>query len=302
MPSKNEVWSARVAHVVQTAAPFGTTVEGARTDMRKVLARKQAMVEREIAVHLAAYEESGAELIMGTGRFTGPRTIEVALNDGGTRTLSGAEVVIDVGTHAAMPDIPGLTDARPLTHIEALETRPLPAHLLVLGGGYVGIEMAQAFRRFGSRVTIVEPGPHLMSREDADVAEEVLRLAGRRGCGGPDRCQAGQGGRTVRRYAVTLTVQTGSGEETITGSDLLVATGRVPNTAGIGLELTGVALDPRGFIRVNERLETDAPGIWAIGECAGSPSSPMSRSTISGSFGTTWPAGTAGPATGWFPT
>ncbi len=103
--------------------------------MRKVLARKQAMVEREIAVHLAAYEESGAELIMGTGRFTGPRTIEVALNDGGTRTLSGTEVVIDVGTHAAMPDIPGLPDARPLTHIEALELDRLPAHLLVLGGG-----------------------------------------------------------------------------------------------------------------------------------------------------------------------
>ncbi len=270
MPSKNEVWSARVAHVVQTAAPFGTTVEEIRTDMRKVLVRKQAMVEREIAVHLAAYEESEAELIMGTGRFTGPRTIEVALNDGGTRTLSGLEVVIDVGTHAAMPEISGLTDARPLSHIEALELDRLPAHLLVLGGGYVGIEMAQAFRRFGSRVTIVEPGPHLMSREDADVAEEILGLLADEGVeivtdAKPVKV-AGLSGDTV-----FLTMRTGNGEETIRGSDLLVATGRVANASGIGLELTGVALDPRGFIRVNERLETDAPGIWAIGECAGSP-------------------------------
>ena len=270
MPSKNEVWGARVAHIVQTAAPFGTIVEGGWTDMRRVLARKQAMVEREVAVHLAAYEESGAELIMGTGRFTGPRTIEVALNDGGRRTLFGAEVVIDVGTHAAMPDISGLTDARALTHIEALELDRLPAHLLVLGGGYVGIEMAQAFRRFGSQVTIIEPGPHLMSREDADVAEEILGVLADEGV------EVLTGAKPVRVAglsgdAVTLTVQTGNGEETITGSDLLVATGRIPNTAGIGLELTGVALDPRGFIRVDERLETDAPGIWALGECAGSP-------------------------------
>lgn len=270
MPSKNEVWSARVAHVVQTAAPFGTMVEGARTDMRTVLARKQAMVEREIAVHLAAYAESGAELIMGMGRFTGPRTIEVALNDGGSRTLSGEQIVIDVGTHAAMPDIPGLADVRPLTHIEALELDRLPAHLLVLGGGYVGIEMAQAFRRFGSRVTIVEPGPHLMSREDADVAEEIRGLLADEGVetltGVKPVKVAGVSG-----DAVCLTVETGSGEETITGSDLLVATGRIANTDGIGLDRTGVALDPRGFIRVNERLETDVPGIWAIGECAGSP-------------------------------
>ena len=270
MPSKNEVWSARVARIVRTAAPFGTTVNGARTDMGAVLARKQAMVEREIAVHLAAYEESGAELIMGTGRFTGPRTIEVVLNEGGRRTLCGAEVVIDVGTHAALPDLPGLIETRPLTHIEALELDRVPAHLLVLGGGYVGIEMAQAFRRLGSRVTIVEPGPHLMSREDADVADEILGVLADEGVEVLSRARpvrvAGLSGETV-----SLTVQTGSGEETITGSDLLVATGRVANTAGVGLELTGVTLDERGFIRVSERLETDAPGIWAIGECAGSP-------------------------------
>jgi pyruvate/2-oxoglutarate dehydrogenase complex dihydrolipoamide dehydrogenase (E3) component len=157
LPSKNELWSARVAHLVQHAAQFGTLADTVKTDMRKVRSRKQDMVDREIAFHLNAYKESGAELIMGSGRFIGPKTIEVALNDGGTRVLSGNEVVINVGTHAAIPNIPGLEASRALTHIEALELDYLPSHLIVLGGGYVGIEMAQAYRRFGSRVTIVEP-------------------------------------------------------------------------------------------------------------------------------------------------
>ena len=174
MPSKNEIWSARVANVVRNAASFGTFVDRTQTDMRRVRDRKQAMVEREIAAHLDAYADSGAELIMGTGCFVGPKTIEVALNDGGSRTLRGAEVVIDVGSHAAIPDIPGLRAAHPLTHIEALELDAAPAHLIIIGGGYVGIEMAQAFRRFGSRVTLVEPGSQIVGREDTDVAKEIL--------------------------------------------------------------------------------------------------------------------------------
>ena len=131
------------------------------------------MIDREIAFHLNAYKESGAVLIMGSGRFIGPKTLKVALNDGGSREIVGAEVVVNVGTHAAIPDITGLNAARPLTHIEALELDYLPSHLIVLGGGYVGIELAQAYRRFGSRVTIIEPGKQLMGREDADVAQEA---------------------------------------------------------------------------------------------------------------------------------
>ncbi len=270
MPSKNEIWSAKVAHVVRNAAPFGTIVDGVRTDMRRVRDRKQDMVDREIAAHLAAYKDSGAQLIMGIGRFVGPKTIDVALNEGGSRTLSGAEVVINVGTHAAVPDIPGLIAARPLTHIEALELDTLPSHLVVLGGGYVGIEMAQAYRRLGSHVTIVEPGPRLMGREDPDVSQEMHSILTSEGVqihtDAEPTSVAGLSG-----DAVAVTLRFRDSERTIDGSDLLVATGRIANTAGIGLETSGVELDSQGFVRVNERLETSAPGVWAIGECAGSP-------------------------------
>ena len=143
MPSKNEIWSARVAHLAQTADRFGTVTGPVRTDMAKVRSRKQAMVEREIAFHMNAYKTSGAELIMGSGRFVAPKTIEVQLNGGGTRLLQGEHVFVNVGSHAAIPDVPGLEGTRPLTHIEALELDSLPPHLIVLGGGYTGLELAR---------------------------------------------------------------------------------------------------------------------------------------------------------------
>jgi pyruvate/2-oxoglutarate dehydrogenase complex dihydrolipoamide dehydrogenase (E3) component len=270
LPSKNEIWSARVAHLAQHASHFGTMTAPVATDMAKVRQRKRDMVAREIEFHLQNYKASGAELIMGTGCFVGPKTFEVRLNDGGTRVLSGEQVFLNVGTHAAIPSVPGLEAARPLTHIEALELDYLPPHLIVLGGGYVGLELAQTYRRFGSRVTILQSGPQLMSREDPDVAEEMQRVL--RGEGIQIllttetlkvQGQSGEG--------VSLTVRTSSGEQTIEGSDLLVAAGRIPNTGGIGLEEAGVKLDGRGYIHVNERLETTASGVWALGECAGSP-------------------------------
>lgn len=270
LPSKNELWSARVAHLARDAANFGTIVDGVTTDMRKVWRRKQDMIDREIGLHLKAYKEAGAELIMGSGRFIGPKTIEVALNEGGMRVLAGTEVVINVGSHAAMPDIPGLRDAHALTHIEALELDELPAHLIVLGGGYTGIEMAQAYSRFGSRVTIIEPGPQTMGREDPDVAGEIAKVLGSEGI---DIVLSAQPLRVdgLNGRSVSVTVQMESGKRKIEGSHLLVAVGRVANTAEIGLDKAGIALTVGGFIEVDEWLKTTAAGVWAIGECAGSP-------------------------------
>jgi pyruvate/2-oxoglutarate dehydrogenase complex dihydrolipoamide dehydrogenase (E3) component len=271
LPSKNEIWSARVAHLAQRAAQFGTMISGpVTTDMAKVRQRKRDMVESEIALHLHNYRSTGGELIMGSGRFVAPKTLEVQLNDGGTRVLAGDQVFLNVGTHASIPDVPGLEAARPLTHIEALELDYLPSHLVVLGGGYVGLEMAQAYRRFGSRVTVIESGPQLMTREDPDIADEMQRILSDEGVqvlvAAETQNVNGRSGQQI-----SLTVRTPSGEQKIEGSDILVAAGRVPNTAGIGLEAAGVELDGRGYIRVNERLETTASNVWAMGECAGSP-------------------------------
>ena len=270
LPSKNEIWSARIAHLARHAAQFGTVTGPITTDMAKVSQRKRDMVEREIALHLENYKATGAELIMGTGRFVAPKTLEVRLNDGGARVVAGDQVFLNLGTRAAIPPVSGLEDARPLTHIEALDLDYLPSHLIVFGGGYVGLELAQAYRRFGSRVTVIEHGPQLMNREDSDVADEVQRILGEEGIGFLMAAETlnvhGRSGEEV-----TITVRATSGEQQIGGSDILVAAGRIPNTAGIGLEATGVELDYRGYIRVNERLETTASDVWAIGECAGSP-------------------------------
>src|SRR5262252_3594728 len=166
LPSKNEIWSARVAYLTRHAAQFGTMITGpVAADMAKVRQRKRDMVDREIELHLHNYKTTGAELIMGSGRFVAPKTLEVRLNDGGTRVLAGDQVFLNLGTRAAIPSIPGLEEARPLTHIEALELDYAPSHLVVLAGGYVGLELAQASRRFGSRVTVIETGAQLMARE-----------------------------------------------------------------------------------------------------------------------------------------
>jgi pyruvate/2-oxoglutarate dehydrogenase complex dihydrolipoamide dehydrogenase (E3) component len=270
MPSKNEIRSAEVAHLARHGALFGAMTGPVKVDMATVRQRKREMVEAQVAGHLQNYKASGAELIMGTGRFVAPKTLEVSLNDGGTRTLAGDRVFLDLGTHAAIPNVPGLEAARPLTHIEALELDTLPAHLIVIGGGYAGLELAQAFRRFGSDVTIIEAGPQLMGREDFDVSHEMRRILTDEGIQIFVAAELlhvrGQSGKEV-----SLCVRTSSGDQMVEGSDILVAAGRVPNTTGIGLDEVGIVLDGRGFIRVNERLETSAPDVWALGECAGSP-------------------------------
>ena len=270
LPSKNEIWSAR-SHIwrITPRSSARRPVPSRPTWQRFASASATWLTARLLSI-CSNYKTSGAELIMGTGRFVAPKTLEVRLNDGGTRVLAGDQVFLNVGTHAAIPSVPGLEAARPLTHIEALELDYLPPHLIVLGGGYVGLELAQAYRRFGSRVTVIQSGPQLMSREDPDVADEMQRILSDEGI------QILVAAETLNVHGrsgeeVSLTVRTTSGEQKIEGSDILVAAGRIPNTAGIGLEEAGVELDGRGYIRVNERLETTASGVWAVGECAGSP-------------------------------
>jgi pyruvate/2-oxoglutarate dehydrogenase complex dihydrolipoamide dehydrogenase (E3) component len=270
MPSKNEIWSAKVASLVRHAAEFGAKTGRVVIDMGTVRDRKRKMVDRQIAAHLQNYKESGTELVMGSGRFVAPKTLEVRLNDGGTRVLVGDRVFINVGTHAAIPRVPGLEVARPLTNIEALELDYVPPHLIVLGGGYVGLEFAQAYGRFGSNVTVIEHGFQLMAREDPDVSEELQRILADEGVQfliGTEIVRVdGRSGKEV-----VVVVRTIAGEQKLEGSDILVAAGRIPNTPDLGLDKAGVELDAHGFVRVNERLETSAPDVWAIGECAGSP-------------------------------
>jgi pyruvate/2-oxoglutarate dehydrogenase complex dihydrolipoamide dehydrogenase (E3) component len=271
LPSKNEVWSAKVADLLHHAAQYGVVTGSVAVDMARVRQRKRAMVEGLVALHLELYKKSGAELIMGDGRFVAPKTLEVRLRDGGgTRVLKGERVFLNLGTRPTIPPTAGLADARPLTNIELLELDRLPAHLVVLGGGYVGLEFAQAYRRFGSRVTVVQLGPQLLAGEDTDVADDVLALFADEEIevllSAEVQQVEGQSGQSVR-----LRVRTPQGERLVEASDILVASGRTPNTAGIGLDTLGVRLDGRGYVQVNDRLETSAPDVWAIGECAGSP-------------------------------
>ena len=270
LPSKNEVWSAKVADLVRHAAQFGVKTAPAPIDMTAVRQRKRKMVEVLVQIHIDRYKAAGVDLIMGEAKFVGLAAVEVKLNDGGVRALSGERVYLNVGTSATIPPAPGLAECKPMTNIEALELDRLPEHLVVIGGGYVGLEFAQAYRRFGSRVTVIQRGPQLLDNEDADVAAEVTRMLTAEGIEVLASAEiVSVDGRSGS--GVTMTVRTGGAEKTVQASDILVAAGRTPNTAGIGLESAGIQLDPRGYIKVNDRLETTAPSTWAIGECAGSP-------------------------------
>ncbi|HJV79902.1 mercuric reductase [Noviherbaspirillum sp.] len=270
LPSKNIIYSAHIAALCHRGAEFGIIAGPVGIDMEMVRQRKRKMVEDLIAIHRNNYATSGAELIMGEGRFTAPKTIEVRLQDGDTRLLAGERIYLNTGTRAAIPDVPGLQQSNPLTHIEALELDYIPEHLIVLGGGYVGLEFAQPMRRFGCRVTVVEQGPQIAGHEDGDVAQALMKRFEEDGIDvmlntRPTRVEGRSGDK------VHFQVDSAAGTQTIEGSDILVAAGRIPNTEGIGLDIAGIDLDARGYIKVNERLETSAPDVWAMGECAGSP-------------------------------
>ncbi len=270
LPSKNIIHSAKVASLARRGTEFGLEAGSIATNMAGVQRRKRSMVDALVKVHLGRYEASGVDLIMGHGRFVAPRTIAVNLNAGGERVITAGRVVLSLGSRAASPDVPGLVDASPLTHVEALDLERVPAHLAVIGGGYVGLELAQAIRRLGSRVTVIERGPQLAGREDPDVGTALLDLFREEGIEVLLHANVtGVEGRSGDR--VRVKVEIGEDARVVEASDLLMASGRTPNTEGIGLDRAGVDLDARGYIVVNERLETTAADVWAVGDCAGSP-------------------------------
>ena len=270
LPSKNIIHSARVASYVRRSAEFGIPKRDFTVDMSAVRDRKRRMVSSWNEAYLDNYKKSGAEFIVGSGRFIGQKTVEVAVHDGTTRQLRGARVIINTGTRAALEPVPGLAEAQPLTHIEALELDEVPEHLLVIGAGYIGLELAQAMRRFGSRVSVIERNERPIHREDDDVTEAVQNLLADEGVdmvlNAKVKRISGKSGQSVK-----MVIEQRGAEKTLEGSHLLVAAGRAPNTNGIGLELAGVELTDSGHIKANEHLETTAPGVWAIGEVAGSP-------------------------------
>ena len=228
------------------------------------------MVDSLRQFHLDRYHASGAELIIGEARFVGERTVDVELDNGGKRRISGERVFLNLGTHATVPDIPGLSAARPMTHVELLDLDRLPEHLVVIGGGYVGLELTQAMRRFGARVTVIEHGQQLAGREDADVGAAILELFHDEGITVHLQTQVqsveGESGSHVR-----VVTDGPDGERLIEATDLLIGVGRTQNTHGIGLEEAGVKLTETGYIAVDGRLATTAASVWAMGECAGSP-------------------------------
>jgi pyruvate/2-oxoglutarate dehydrogenase complex dihydrolipoamide dehydrogenase (E3) component len=270
LPSKNIIHSAKIASYFRRGKEFGITYDGFTIDMAGVRERKRTMVRGLNDMYMENYRNTGAEFILGTGRFLAPKTVEVTLADGGTRQLRGANVIVSTGTRAALEAIPGLAEAQPLTHIEALELDEIPEHLLVIGGGYVGVELSQAMRRFGSKVTMIDRNRRLMSKEDPDVCEALRNLLADEGIDilldARLKQVSGKSGESV-----AIVVEQNGTEKVLKGSHILVAAGRKPNTEGLGLELAGVELADRGYIKVNERLQTTAPGVWAIGEVAGSP-------------------------------
>lgn len=270
LPSKNVIHSAKAISLVDPKTGLGVTKGQLQVDMPGVVRRKRQMVHDLVEMHVGLYKSSGAELVMGEARFTGEKTVEVSLNAGGSRQLRGKRVFLSLGTRASIPDVPGLAIAGPMTHVEALNLDRLPDHLAILGGGYVGLEFAQAMRRFGSRVTIIQHGSRLLDREDPDVSDAIHELIKDEGIevlvSAELLAVTGRSG-----TAVNLRVRTGGAEKTLEASDILIAAGRTPNTDRIDLAKTGVELDARGYIRVNDRLQTSATDVWALGECAGSP-------------------------------
>jgi pyruvate/2-oxoglutarate dehydrogenase complex dihydrolipoamide dehydrogenase (E3) component len=269
-PTKTMVASARVAYLARRAADYGVATGSVTVDQTVVRRRKRDIVESFRGGSERRVTAGGADLIMGVATFTGPKTLAVRLRDGTTRTLTAETIIINAGGRPTLPEIPGLRDVPTLDSTSIMELDAVPEHLIVLGGGYVGLEFGQMFRRFGSRVTVVQRKPELLAREDDDVAEAVAEILREDGIELLLRTTPLHAQETLDG-GIALTVHTPEGERTIVGSHLLVATGRMPNTDWLNPAAADIAMDSHGFIRVNDRLETSMPSIYAVGDIKGGP-------------------------------
>lgn len=268
-PTKTMVASARVAHLAKRGADYGVNTGPIEIDLKKVRQRKRSIVDDFSGGSQSRLEDTdGLDLIFGEARFTGPQSVEVALNDGGTMQLQSEKIFINTGTRSFTPPIEGIESVPYLDNASIMELGDVPDHLLVMGGGYIGLEFGQMFRRFGSEVTIIQRGDQL-TREDADVADEIKKILEDDGITvllNSEAVKAQQNGDQIE-----LTLKTSDGEQTVSGSHLLVAVGRTPNTDMLNLESAGVEVNQRGHIPVNDKLETNVPGIYVIGDAKGGP-------------------------------
>ncbi len=275
-PTKTMVASARVAHLARRAADYGVETGDVSVDMEVVRRRKRDIVESwSSGARKGMERHETLELIFGEARFSGPHEVTIALSGGGHRTIRARHIFINTGTRTRIPDIPGLDEVDYLTSTSIMELDRAPEHLIVLGGGYIGLEFGQMFRRFGSRVTVLEAGARLLGREDLDVSQGVAAILEGDGIEVVVNARASRvmpvpGDEGASGAGVRVEVEAPDGLRQITGSHLLVSVGRVPNSE-LDLETTGLSANERGYIPVDDRLETDVEGIYALGDVNGGP-------------------------------
>jgi len=270
-PTKTMVASARLAYLARRGADYGVQTGPVTIDMTKVRQRKRDIVDSFRNSGQRRIETTeGVDLLMGETSFIGPKALELRLNNGETRQLTASTILINAGARPAKPSITGVEAVSTLDSTSIMELDVVPEHLLIVGGGYIGLEFGQMFRRFGSQVTVIQRGANLLAREDADVAEEVAKIMREDGL----EVLLETKPISVKQLSegnIQLMVQTKTGERILNGSHLLMAAGRVPNTDWLNLDAAGIQTDKRGFIQVNERLETNVPGIYGLGDVKGGP-------------------------------